>query len=479
LRRLFAKNLLFVIGINVLVKPVWIFMIDRTVQNRVGPAAFGTYTALVNTAIVMQFVLDFGLNSFTSRNISRDPGSFGSQFPVMLGLRVLLMGLYAVAGLGTGLALGYRGAQIGLLCGTLLIQSLTILLQFVRSNVAAFQRFRADGVLSITDRLLMVLLCGTLLFLPATAAGFQISWFVWSQVFCYATAVVVGLVLLRRITKVPLRVSFQVSQLGTTLREAAPYALLILLMSVYMRSDAPLIERLVSGKEAGVYASAYRQLDVCNMFSILFAGILLPLYGKMLSERQDVGDIARFSTNLLIPFALLGTVLAWTCGSEIMHLLYHDATPYHGQVFAWVMGCLPAYSLMYIYSTLLTANGSLRLLNKLAAGAAILNVGANLYMIPHYGALGAAHTAFVTQWAIAICSVIAAVRMNGISVPLRWVGALAAYAVLLITGGVALDCFWTGNWVPEALILSAFAVLTMFALRLLHPSALLRFLSRR
>ena len=47
LRRFFAKNLLFIILLNALVKPVWIFAIDRTVQNRVGHAAYGTFQALL------------------------------------------------------------------------------------------------------------------------------------------------------------------------------------------------------------------------------------------------------------------------------------------------------------------------------------------------------------------------------------------------------------------------------------------------
>ncbi len=479
LRRFLAKNLLFVIGINVLVKPVWIFVIDRTVQNRVGHAAYGTYQALLNMAIIMQFVLDFGLNSFTSRSISRDPDSFGRQFPVMLGLRLVLMLLYAAVVLAVGWAAGYSPAELGLLCGTLLIQTLTILLLFMRSNVAAFQRFRLDGLLSVADRLLMVLVCGTLLFLPATAAQFRISWFIWSQVACYAVAVALGFLVLRHITGLPLRVSFHLGQLWDTLRAAAPYALLIFLMSVYMRSDSTLVERLASKDEAGIYASAYRQLDVCNMFAILFAGILLPLYGRMLGERQDIGDITRFSTNLLFPAALLGTVISWCCGPEIMRLLYHASGPYDARVFGWVMSCLPAYSLMYVYSTLLTANGALRLLNILAAGAVALNIGCNLYMIPRYGALGAAQTACITQWAIASCSVLAALRMNRIRISFRWAGALLLYAALLVCAGWGLQHYWTGAWGVKVLLLCGLAGIMMLALRLLAPAALLRFLSRR
>ena len=33
MRRFFVKNILFVIAVNVLVKPIWVLFIDRNVQN--------------------------------------------------------------------------------------------------------------------------------------------------------------------------------------------------------------------------------------------------------------------------------------------------------------------------------------------------------------------------------------------------------------------------------------------------------------
>jgi O-antigen/teichoic acid export membrane protein len=479
LRRFFAKNLLFVIGINVLVKPVWIFVIDRTVQNRVGHASYGTYQALLNMAVIMQVVLDFGLNSYNTRTISRNPDEFAARFPVMLAVRLLLMGLYAAVVLIVGYAAGYRGGELSLLCGTLLIQTLTMLLLFIRSNVAAFQRFRLDGILSVADRLLMIIICGTLLFIPALAGRFRIEWFVWAQVGCYAIAIVLGFYILWRITRVPIRLSFHFEKVWSMMRAAAPYALLIFLMSVYMRVDATLIERLGSKEEAGIYAAAYRQLDVSNQFAILFAAILLPLFGRMLSEGSNVASIVRLSANLLLPFSFLGAVLAWTAGTGIMHLLYPAAGAYDGRVFAWVMSCLPAYSLMYIYSTLLTANGALRLLNGLSAGATIINLSLNFILIPRYGAEGAAFVACITQWAIAVCSVLFAARRNRLPTHPKWIAAHLVYVVLLCAAGIAAMHYWDGAWKPVTITLLLAAGIMIPLFRFVAPSALRQFLLRR
>ncbi len=479
MKRFFAKNLLFVIALNALVKPLWIFAIDRTVQNRVGHASYGTFQALLNMSVIMQVVLDFGLNHYNTQTISRAPEKFAERFPVLLGLRLLLMGLYVCVVLGIGWAAGYRGGELALLGGTLLIQALTILLLFIRSNVAAFQRFRLDGILSIADRALMIVLCGALLWLPATGGRFRIEWFVWSQVACYTIAICFGFWLLWRITRVPIRLSFHFEKVGEMLRGAAPFALLIFLMSIYMRADTTLIERLASKEEAGIYAAAYRQLDVSNMFAILFAGILLPLFGKMLSERQAIAPIVKLSANLLLPFAFLGAAIAWAAGAGIMHLLYPAAGAYDGRVFAWVMSCLPAYSLMYIYSTLLTANGALKLLNIQAGAAAVINLSLNAIVVPRYGAEGAAIVACITQWSIASSSLYFSAKRNALHTNFRWIGAHLSYVALLAAVGIGASMIWGDRWLPVTLSLLGAAAIMIPVFRFVHPSALRQFLSRR
>lgn len=479
MRRFFAKNLLFVIALNALVKPVWIFAIDRTVQNRVGHASYGTFQALLSMSIIMQFVLDFGLNSYNTRAISRDPASYARRFPALLGLRLLLMGLYFAVVLGIGYGIGYRGHTLTLLCGTLLIQTLTILVLFIRSNVAAFQRFRLDGLLSITDRLLMILICGALLVLPATASRFRIEWFIWCQAACYAASACLGFYMLWRITRQPIRLSFHLGRVAGMMRAAAPYALLMFLMSIYMRADVPLLERLYGAQEAGRYMSAVRQLDVCNQFAILFAGILLPLFGRMLSEGQSVAPIARLSTNLLLPFAFLAMVIAWTSGTGIMHLLYPAATAYDGRIFAWVMSCLPAYALMYVYSTLLTANGAMRLLNTQAACAALLNLALNFFVIPRCGGEGAAMVSCLTQWSIAGSTLVFATRRNRLPVHPRWIAAHVFYLLMLALAGIAALRLWPGDWrrVGIVVVLSAALLIPLF--RFISPRAVRQLILNR
>ena len=54
--------------LNVIVKPVWIFAIDRKVQLEVGQIEYGSYFALLNLTIIFSFLMDLGFTTTNGAN---------------------------------------------------------------------------------------------------------------------------------------------------------------------------------------------------------------------------------------------------------------------------------------------------------------------------------------------------------------------------------------------------------------------------
>lgn len=474
MRRFFVKNLLFVIAVNLLVKPLWVFLIDRNVQNRVGHANYGTYQALVNLGLIFNIVLDFGLTYYNTSIISGAPGKLRTLFPAMLSARLALVLIYGIITGIAALALGYNAQELLLLGGILCIQSLNSLMLFLRSNVSALHKFKLDALLSVTDRLLMIVLCSFLLFYPAVSGGFTITWFVLAQIVCYAIAVVTGMIVLKNMAGVSFSFSLDIKEVGGIIKKSIPYATLVFLMAVHMRTDTILVERL-SGPDsknyAGIYASAYRLLDVGNMFGIMFSGMLLPMFGRMLSQQDDIQPIVRLSVNILLPVAFMVAGAAVYFGTDIMHLLYTDADAYSGQVFGWLMACFPAYCIMYIYSTLLTANGNLLLLNKVAIVGVVINLGLNWWMIPEYQALGAAQVAFVTQSVLALLYIFFSGKKLDLPRNLQWMAAHGGYIAVLAAVGYTIRTL-DMNWMLQLLLYGIAALVLIFIFRFVSVKAI-------
>lgn len=480
MRRFFAKNILFVLAVNLLVKPVWIFMIDRTVQNRVGHVTYGTYQALFNLGIIFQILLDFGLSYYNTRIISQNPEKLKSIFPALLSARLLMVLVYGIIVGSMALLAGYNSRELLLLTGILSIQILNSFIQFLRSNIAALHRFKADGILSVTDRLIMIAICGFLLFSPLTADSFKIEWFVGAQVFSYGCAVLIGFILLRHISRIKFSFSIDLAEICRIIKSGIPYATLIFMMAVHTRVDTVLLERLLpDGKmQAGIYAAGYRLLDVGNMFGLMFASMLLPLFGRMLMQKQDVHPIIRMCVDIMLPGAFIATVAALFFGSEIMHILYPEAGSYDGKVFALLMASFPAYCMMYIYSTLLTANGNLMLLNKIAFVGVAINLVLNFALIPMYQAVGAAFVAFITQTSLAICFMVFSAKNMQFAKNYKWIIAHVSFLLLLILSGYIAHILPL-SWQLQFCLFSITGVLLIFLFRFVSVASLQRLMQNR
>ena len=464
MRRFFVKNLLFVITVNLLVKPVWFFVIDRTVQNRVGNEDYGVYLALFNLSVIFQILLDFGLTNYNSRAIAREPDKLSEIFPSMFTARIALAMLYGVVTCIMGVVMGFESREMMMLLGVLVFQALNYLLQFFRSNVAGLHRFKADGVLSILDRFLMIIICGLLLVLPATGEHFKIEWFIYLQIFSYGLAAFIAFIALQKISKISLRFSLNIPGMLKIMKESFPYAALIFLMSIYTRVDTIMMKRMLGAEgdtQNGIYAHSYRLLDVGNMFGLMFASMLLPMFGRMLLQKVNIQPIIQLCVNILLPFSVMCAVGASFYGYPLIHALYTHATPYDGTIFAWLMASFPAFCMMYVYSTLLTANGSIKLLINIAIAGVVLNMGLNYFLIPDYKAVGAAVSTVVTQTTLSIGYIIFSGKTFKLPLNIKWI--IAHLAFLAFSIGLAYSFDMLGlEWYNKLLLFGAAEVLLMF-----------------
>lgn len=465
--RQLVKNVLFVLVVNLLIKAVWIFFIDRNVQLRTGYEQYGAYQALFNLGLIFQILLDFGLTQYSGKKIAAHPTRIRYLFSSMFWLRLLLGLAYAVIVFAFALLLGYRAAQLSLLSGVLGIQFLNSMLVFLRSNVAALQYFKMDGLLAVVDRVLMILLCGSLLLFSGFFGAFQIEWFVWSQIICYFIAALLAFVVLLRISPAGIHFYFRPGLFKSVFRESMPFALLVLLMSVYMRSDSVMIERVcgASGRyQAGLYASAFRLLDVCNIFGLMFAGVLLPVFARMIARKESVAPIVKLSVNIMMPLSFIVAVVSLFWGNQIMEWLYHQQDAGQGTLFALLMWSFPPYCLMYIYSTLLTAKGSLARLNILSAGVVVLNLTLHYILISAFQAKGAAITVLVCEWLVAAGVIVSAHQLFGLPHNYRWLATHLSYVlVLLLCGWMCKQ--WMDTWIAAVVFMLAISVLLLFVFR--------------
>ncbi len=230
MQKKFLKNLGLLLFLNLLVKPFWILGVDREVQNVVGPENYGFYFAIFNFAFLFYIFLDLGITNFNNRNIAQNNQLLSKHMAGISLLKLVLGIFYGIIVFLIGFLWGYRGEQLYLLAWIGFNQFLLSFILYVRSNISGLLLFTTDSLLSILDRVLMILICGFLLWYNFTDIEFTIRWFVYSQTIAYSITLLIALAAVFKKSG-RLRLSWNRPFFLMILKKSLPFALLVLLMS--------------------------------------------------------------------------------------------------------------------------------------------------------------------------------------------------------------------------------------------------------
>lgn len=456
------------VALNLLVKPFAIFGIDATVQNRVGADEYGLYFSLLNLSFMFNIIMDLGINNFTVKNIAQYPQIVSRYMGKLLSFRLLLFFIYVIITFTLGAIIGYGEREFYLLIFLVINQFFVTAIAYFRSHFTGLLFFKTEALISILDRLLLILFCGILLL---SRTDFKIEWFIWIQTACYGiTAIIAFILILVQIGKPNYSWNYVFSL--AVVKKSIPFAVLVLLMMIYTRSDAVILERLhPQGKhEAGIYAQGFRLLDAFFLFGMIFSNLLFPMFAKLLKKKESVLPLLRTGGNLLIGGAMLMIGFCYTNSEFIVKLIYHTNVKESIPSFQWLMLSFIGMCFSLIFGTLLTAHGSLVTLIRYSTFAIVVNLSVNFTLIPSLGAEGAAIAAFSTQTFVALLQFFYTARLFDFEFSVKMVNRYILYTISIFAIFFFLQTKKV-NYVHLVIEL-VLGIIAMFATKMVHIKAL-------
>ena len=443
-----------------------------TVQNTVGASEYGFYFALFNFSLLLNIFLDLGITNFNNRNIAQHNQLLSKHFSNIVGLKFLLGVFYFIFVLIGAFLIGYNERQIKFLLILAGNQFLLSLILYMRSNISGLHLFKTDSILSVLDRLLMIVIVGW--FLLFRRDSFKIEWLIYSQSVSYITTAIVAFFIVRS-KSIGLKLYFNLQFFRVILRKSYPYALLVLLMTSYTRLDSVMIERLLpdGATQAGIYAHGFRILDAASQYALLFATLLLPMFSKMLKNKENISHLVKISFLLLIIPALVIAINLFFFKNDLIYVLYNEHIAESSKVFGvLILGFIPIAS-SYIFGTLLTANGNLKELNIMAGIGVILNLVLNFILIPELKAYGAALASLTTQLLTAIMQIFIAHKVFGFKLKFKALFTIVLFTLWLVLSAYVSSVYITSR--PIALTVTiTIGVLSAFAFKLIDLKTLYR-----
>ncbi|MBK6364261.1 MAG: polysaccharide biosynthesis C-terminal domain-containing protein [Saprospiraceae bacterium] len=402
MKKQFVLNMVLLFVINLLVKPFYVFSVETDVQNLLGTQTFGMYFYHLNFVFLFQFIGDFGLQTWNHQFISKNREKINFILPNVMATKALLSLMWLTCVLAFSWFISDLASDMLFLITLNVILSTLFIL--IRSFISGLGYYTTDSLLSALDKLLMIVVLSYLMYFGVTEEPFTLNDFIYGQMFSLILANGVALVIL--LQHLPswgisgIIKYFQWHSLWDTLQKCAPYALILFLMMSYNKLDGFLLGFLQedNGKQAGIYAASYRIYDAANMFLYMVPALVLPMFSNMYSLGNEVKSLVDMVVRWLMVITGPVLILSVFYAEEIIQLLYIEHVDEKVISFQFLMFSFLLVSFGYIFGALALAGDKVNKLVPVFFTGLLVNFLLNVFLIPKYGAKGAAISTTITQF---------------------------------------------------------------------------------
>lgn len=386
-----AVNILSLTTAQIIVKLINV-VVSIAVVRYLGTDELGRYAYVLAFAYPFGALADFGLGTFAIREMSRNPARESELFRTLQRALVGLAGLGWVTLMGAGAALHYRDSillvSLGLAGAANVLSAVTTPLLAVLTSREELHRVAVYQVLAS--------LLGSIAIVAALAGGGTTVALLFAATIANLCMWAVAYALVRRL---PERVPIAAGPVFRMIREAAPFGLLLIAFALYYRVDMLILQWLRDAREVGLYAAAYRFLDISIP---LAASLGRPFYPRFSSLAEgESGSITRIldvSWQVLLALGLPVTVMFFMTADLLVALLFGPEFGEAGgllRILVW--GGLPLFMIAIPVQALMARNRVFHLAAVYGAST-VLNILLNLAMIPRWGAAGAAVATVCCEW---------------------------------------------------------------------------------
>ncbi len=334
MRREFILNILFLVMINLIIKPFYTFFIETDVQNLLGPETYGVYFSLFNLSYILQIVLDMGIHNYGSQYLAKGGTDSNRFLSLALTAKGLLILVFAVAIVIISLLLGYDSEMQYLLYFISLNQVFISLIFFFRSSLAALGYYRMNSIVSVLDKLLMII--GFIYVLHISSewrADFDVMGFVGIRMVSYLLTALIAFLLIYFVGKRKLHWHFDKEEIWQLIKKSLPFAVIVIFMGLSNRTDAVMLERMLAdnGLQSGIYAAAYRIFYSLNTIGFLFSMLLLPMFATLLiKDRGELYNLVDLSLKSILLISVGAVAIVYILRDTIMATLYKSDASLYG-----------------------------------------------------------------------------------------------------------------------------------------------------
>lgn len=438
-----------------------------------GPYQFGQYQ-LVIAFLLLVNISDLGITTIAIRHLSTKQQSESMIMGNILVIRATLASTTTVLAIGLALFIGIFDSDYSMeATRAIAIASLSFPLMLLSGTYLAIFASRLRMEFAALGNIAQAVVTLTLMSAVAVTGGGLVRMLIAYDAGFLANSLVC-IVFARRF--VSLRPQFDRSYALQVVKEAAPLGMAVIVIAVYTRIGTLFLRGLSGNEAVGYFTFAYRAVDLAAPLSLMFISSVFPImaHHHAEEERSDFRRLYQRSQDFLTLVGISMLTLMILFARPLVELV-------GGSAYAPAVNSLRilsiAFGLIWLSNLVdhsLIAVGRQRVLFVNACIGLVVNVTANLALIPMYGQDGAAMATVLTEIAVLLPALVVLSGYLG-GVPSFWVvWRLLPVAVVAAT----VVRFVELPWFEEAAITCAVLVAGATLLRVVSLSEI-RVLLRR
>ena len=385
-----GRNVSALVGAQIATKAINL-LVSVALVRWLGVDELGRYAYVLAFCFPFGALADFGLATLAIRDACRAPDQAPGVIAAARRAGLTLATASAAAMVGLALLVGHDTAlvaAIGLgglasIVSALTMPSLVLLTAREHMDRLSLHRVAAAALSSAVTVAVLMVRGGVVALLAGALAASVVMW-----------------LLARVLAGDPGAASAMApGAMRVLLRRALPFGLLTLGFALYYRIDMVMLEWLAAPGELGQYAAAYRFLDAVIALAAALGGPLFPRLSSLaLAAPGEARRLLEVGWRPLLALGLPLTAGTVVLADDLVALLFGaDFAGAAPLLRLLILGTLPLFWVSVANHALIAADRVWPLVGVYALSA-LLNVVANLLLIPGWGAAGAAVATAACEW---------------------------------------------------------------------------------
>lgn len=381
----------FIASISRFITAIIGLVIIGFLTRHLGLTGYGAYETITSYLFIFTILADFGLHIIHVREISRYPEKESFISGNIFTLRLFTLFLVVILAFVVSTSLPYSGE----IKRGILIASIFVIFSSLSQILAGiFQKYSAFYFVSFSDILTRLIQLGLVIY--AVNKDLGLLTFVWVLSSTAIFQFIIIFFLSRRFIKFSFRLDFSYAK--KIIKASLPVAMSILFTAIYIRTDALMLSLMKPQADVGIYRLAAKILETVVFFPALLVELIMPSFSQFAVTSRDLfKQVFRKTFNILFLMAIPVVVVLFFFAEPIVLIL-------GGEDF--ISSALPLKIMALVIGMVFLNNlggKALIALELQRAGmwiyisGAILNISANLLVIPKYTYIGATFTTLITE----------------------------------------------------------------------------------